>query len=331
MKSIKTLNPGLKQLIKLTKTRSKMNPTIVDRMSNQSVFGKKVRIPKRYFNNKEPRTNYARDRELFTQAAEATGIDMKKFANLERRKQHKVRYDTLRREELPTVEDIRIENLHYANFLGDKYGYNGSKYNSKYSVNLRFCDSRVEIDEEPAYSDLDSLAERARLMDEGSDLDSLAERARLLDEGSDLDSLSEISLGSSSFEESYDEAQLISQKSPRVGFTRVNSGDTLWLMGANDYGVSEEENNEEFNSLEELISRLGPYQKALQMDWAELPVDEDEYDRYQEEMLFDEMVVYMKRQIMLAEEMMSGYKRKAEDNEGNAFKRARCDDESNNV
>jgi hypothetical protein len=285
-----------------------MNPTIVDRMSNQYLFGKKVRIPKRYFNNKEPRTNYARDRELFTQAAQATGIDMKKFANLERRKQHKVRYDTWRRHELPTGEDIRLEDLHYANFLGDKYCDNGSKYNSEYLVNVRFCDSRVEIDEQ-SNGQLDSLDEN----DYYNDYD---------------DSISELSLGSSSSEVEELE-QDFHQKRPRVGFTRVNSGDTVWLMSANDFRVhNEDANNEEFNSVAELVSR---FDRSAKLDWAELPVAEDEYDRYQEEMLFDEMVLYMKRQIMLAEEMMSGNKRKTEEIEGNAFKRARCDDESNNV
>jgi hypothetical protein len=247
-------------------------------MRNQTVSGKKVRLSKREFYRREKRVNYARNMALFAKAAEETGRDMNKFANLERRKQHKVRYDTWRRQEMPTGEDVRLENLHYANFLGDKYGDNGAKYNTKYPVNVRFCDSMVEI-EGTVHSDLDSLDERARLMDEGY---------------VDDDSVSELSLGSnySSDEESVDLQPEFSQKIlPRVvGFTRLNSGDPMWYAGAGDF--------------KELISSFGPYKKAYEMDWSELPVAEDEYERNEEEVRFDEMVAYMRTQIQKAEALM---------------------------
>lgn len=254
-----------------------MNPTIVERMRNQPIsFGKKVRIPKREFYRREKRVNYARNMALFAKAAQETGTDMKKFANFERRKQHKVRYDTWRRQEMPTGEDVRLENLHYANFLGDKYGDNGAKYNTKYPVNVRFCDSMVELDEQSAYGELDSFGERSYRNEDYDDVES------------------EISLGS--------------------------------LDSSND--------DEEYNkSVAQLVSR---YKKAYEMEWTELPVAEDEYNRYEEEDKFDQMVAYMRTQIQIAETiamakgLISG-KRKAEGFEDSLLKRARCDDEANNV
>jgi hypothetical protein len=44
---------------------------------------------------------------------------------------------------MPTVEDMKLENLHYANFLGDKYGDNNAPY-QKSSVKLSFCDSMCD-------------------------------------------------------------------------------------------------------------------------------------------------------------------------------------------
>jgi len=188
-----------------------MNPTIVDRMYNDSVsLNTKVRIPKKDFKTSKDRVNYARNMALFAlaaaeinkikkaktnsrqltehtrrkqralAAAEINKIssNSRKLTNFERRKQHKVRYDTWRRQEMPNEEDMSLENIHYANFLGDKYCDNGAPYNTEYPVNVRFCDSRVEEAEEEAkeqVNDKDSLARRAREMDE---LDSLGRYGR---------------------------------------------------------------------------------------------------------------------------------------------------------
>ena len=54
-----------------------------------------------------------------------------------RRKQNKVRYDTFRREEQLTEEDLRLENIHFANFLGIKDSKSGVSYND---VNINECD-----------------------------------------------------------------------------------------------------------------------------------------------------------------------------------------------
>jgi hypothetical protein len=178
--------------------------------------------------------------------------------------------------------------------------------------------------DEESYSGLDSLAKKARLLEEESynGLDSRAYEMERRNGYVDDDSVSDLSLGSnySSDEESVDLQPEFSQKIlPRVvGFTRLNSGDPMWYAGAGDF--------------KELISSFDPSQKAYEMDWSELPVAEDEYERNEEEVSFDEMVAYMKTQIQKAEVMMmiSG-KRKAEGFEENSLKRARCDDETNNV
>jgi hypothetical protein len=188
-----------------------MNPKIIDRMYNDSAsLNTKVRIPKKDFKTSKDRVNYARNMALFALAAaeinkikkaktnsrqltehtrrkqralaaaeiNKISTNSRKLTNFERRKQHKVRYDTWRRQEMPNEEDMSLENIHYANFLGDKYCDNGAPYNTEYPVNVRFCDSRVEEAEEEAKEeakDEDSLARRAREMDE---LDSLGRYGR---------------------------------------------------------------------------------------------------------------------------------------------------------
>jgi hypothetical protein len=56
-------------------------------------------------------------------------------------------YVTTRRYEMPNDEDTHLENLHYANFLGDKYGDNNAPY-QKSVVKTSFCDIMCE-EEEP--------------------------------------------------------------------------------------------------------------------------------------------------------------------------------------
>jgi hypothetical protein len=65
-----------------------------------------------------------------------------KMHNAERRKQTKVRHDTHRREEQPDAEDIRLEDIHFANFLGVKDA-DGAPYNNTHidePVNIIECD-----------------------------------------------------------------------------------------------------------------------------------------------------------------------------------------------
>jgi len=69
-----------------------------------------------------------------------------KMHNAERRKQTKVRHDTHRREEQPDAEDLRLEDIHFANFLGSKCE-DGIPYNQNYidePVNIVECDSYLK-------------------------------------------------------------------------------------------------------------------------------------------------------------------------------------------
>jgi hypothetical protein len=63
-----------------------------------------------------------------------------------RRKQGKTRFDTHRRDEQPTEEDIRLEDIHFANFLGSKCE-EGIPYNNVHinePVNITECDSYLK-------------------------------------------------------------------------------------------------------------------------------------------------------------------------------------------
>jgi hypothetical protein len=57
-------------------------------------------------------------------------------------------YVTTRRYEIPTYDDTKLEDQHYANFLGDKYGDNNAPY-QKSVVKLSFCD--IMRDDEELY------------------------------------------------------------------------------------------------------------------------------------------------------------------------------------
>ena len=81
-----------------------------------------------------------------------------KKSNYVRRKQEKVRYDTWRREEISDEIDEKLQNLHYANFLGDKYGDHGAPYNKSY-VNIKFCDCMRDEDFEATSAKTASLSE----------------------------------------------------------------------------------------------------------------------------------------------------------------------------
>jgi len=125
-----------------------MNPVTIQRIFNQSESSGRHR-----YGGKKPINGDKRRR--------CEEYDLKK-SNQVRRKQTKVTYDTWRRPEMPCEEDERLENIHYSNFLGDKYGDNNAPYNSEYPVSLRYCDSmREEEQQEDDDVSLDSLARNA--------------------------------------------------------------------------------------------------------------------------------------------------------------------------
>ena len=155
-------------------------------------------------------------------------------AMLKRRKEVKVRYETHRIPVMPDAADDRVNDLHYANFLGDKYGDNNAPYNSDTYINLRFGDSmREENDSNDAQTmqSLNSWDMKMRRMNATSfdfceeclKVLCICNPARCLCEGCiytracnnrdccDIDDMSELSLGSlselsfGSLEEYYDE------------------------------------------------------------------------------------------------------------------------------
>ena len=109
-----------------------MNPVTIQRIFNQSESTGKYRYGGKKPINGDMRRMCEED-------------DLKKSNNV-RRKQTKVRYDTWRRSEMPNEKDEKLENIHYSNFLGDKYGDNNAPYNSEYPVSLRYCDSMREYE-----------------------------------------------------------------------------------------------------------------------------------------------------------------------------------------
>jgi hypothetical protein len=102
----------------------------------------------------------------------ATKQYFKDAAARARRKQGKQNYDTFRRDEQPNEEDLQLEDIHFANFLGLKYAVNGVPYNNirfNYPVNLNECDMfRPETEEflSKSYLDNDTASETNSLPDE---------------------------------------------------------------------------------------------------------------------------------------------------------------------
>jgi hypothetical protein len=283
-----------------------MNPKIVDRMYDETSasFGRKVRMSKRQFKRPEFITNLGKNMALFAIAASVVNekkkrnTNSRKLSNFERRKQHKVRYDTWRRPEIPTEEDIRLENIHYANFLGDKYGDNNAPYNSQYPVNVRFCDSMAEH-EEP--KELDSLARRANELDRMTDsTGSYVNPYAYIQEYAEDDDqsvISELSLGSNSDSWSLD-------------------------GGDREFCLAEDEFQDEAAAMnsDAISERIASAFKEM----------------HEQTMLYQ----YWDEQIASAIELFNeyGYSNKRNIEEAYeervpepAFKRARCDDESNNV
>jgi len=79
----------------------------------------------------------------------ATKQYFKDTAARARRKQGKTNYDTHRREEQPDTEDLRLEDIHFANFLGLPRSEDGIPYNNVHidePVNIIDCDSYLKAE-----------------------------------------------------------------------------------------------------------------------------------------------------------------------------------------
>ena len=154
---------------------------------------KSARLSKKEYNKTVLTENYATKVEMFKTIGKEKKINYKKLMNPEKSKQEKVRRDTWRRAEMPSKEDDILNNLHYANFLGDKYGDNGSPYNTNLQINLKFCDSMRdtyeawdEEEEEESYVFVNQRAGKRLREDNDEDIIPQAKRARTDDESNNV-------------------------------------------------------------------------------------------------------------------------------------------------
>lgn len=115
-----------------------MNPTLIERIYIQSESsdkshskggkhsGKKARNTKQYWAGEKARA---------------------------RRKQGKVSYDTHRREEQPDERDEILQDIHFANFVGDKTNKKGIAYNNNNEffgpININMCDKYMTDANQP--------------------------------------------------------------------------------------------------------------------------------------------------------------------------------------
>jgi len=101
-----------------------------------------------------------------------------------RRKQGKNRFDTFRRDEQPDEEDLLLEDIHFANFLGLKDISSLPNTNTfDWSVNINQCDMLCPEPEDADNDSLDSLgryAIRMNKLSEDGDIDSDDEAGYML-------------------------------------------------------------------------------------------------------------------------------------------------------
>jgi hypothetical protein len=106
----------------------------------------------------------------------ATKQYFKDTAARARRKQNKVRFDTFRRDEQSTEEDLRLEDIHFANFLGIKdtvYGVPYNNVNIDEPVNINECDTLLP--EEAVVNETVSLDENYNTFKRGHEESALDE------------------------------------------------------------------------------------------------------------------------------------------------------------
>jgi hypothetical protein len=209
----------------------------------KTISGKKERATKRYF---------------------------KDAAAHSRRKQGKTRFDTHRREEQPTAEDLWLEDIHFANFLGVKDAI-GVPYNNIHidePVNILECDLHRPVHEIP--STIPNEKDVTCELDLGSETDSI--------HSDDLDI-----------------TQIQREANAVWNMNWAYEPETKTLTGYSTFKRGhEEEDNEE------------PASKRVRSDSYEISRMEEGAQVFnQEEANFGAMVAYMKEQVALAQLMMA--------------------------
>ena len=110
--------------------------SVIDRMQEVSIKSVKV------FNNEKKGKNANGNK------ARRTAAYWEQETARQRRKQGKTSFDTHRREEQPDAEDLLLEDIHFANFLGSKCE-DGIPYNNVHinePVNLIECDMYLKAE-----------------------------------------------------------------------------------------------------------------------------------------------------------------------------------------
>ena len=117
-----------------------MNPTLIERIVIQSESSDKSH------SNSKGRKHSGKKARNTKQYWDWAG-------ECSRRKQSKVRYDTHRREEQPDERDELLQDIHFANFVGDKTSEKGIAYNKNNeffgSININMCDKYMTDANQP--------------------------------------------------------------------------------------------------------------------------------------------------------------------------------------
>lgn len=274
-----------------------MNVSIIYRMFQDSESSGKYR-----FGGKKPINGDKRRR------CEEYGL---KRSNYVRRKQTKVRYDTWRRQEMPTEEDDKLSNLHYTNFLGDKFGDHGAPY-AVSNVNVKFCDCMREED----------VVTIAR--DEFDDSE-LSQQPQV----EYYDSLSDVSLGSGSDDETicdYYDPIVLSLQHPDFLYKQSIREESRFMKCFNDMAITET-NKKAFDIvLKELEDSVYEEEDPHQ------PEEDYDYEafiaRICQELEDEEKEYLMNRRL---ERQKKRAYHEEEDSQIMPMKKARCDDETFNV
>ena len=204
----------------------------------------------------------------------ATKKYFKDVAARGRRKQNKVRHDTFRRDEQPTEEDLRLEDIHFANFLGLKDSKHGVPYNNTHidePVNIWECDLHKPVDETISAISIDKC-----IINNFSDLDL----------GSETDSIHSDDL---------DIPQIQREATAVWNMNWVYVPETQTLTGYSTFKRGHEE-----EATEE------PAAKRMRSESYEISRMEEGAQVFnEEEATFGAMVAYMREQVALAQQMMA--------------------------
>jgi hypothetical protein len=217
----------------------------------------------------------------------ATKQYFKDTAARARRKQGKTRFDTFRRDEQPDAEDLRLEDIHFANFLGLKSSVYGVPYNQNYidePINLNECDTlRPELE-------ADNISAISVISENFSDNDSIYDN--LIDNEDDS-------------EDELDRRQIERETNVNWHLNWTYDPSNGTLTGDNGFKRRHDDDDDESE-----VKRLrSDSDEILRMEEGLLKQEEDNFTAMvaymQEQDNFAAMVDYMRQQVELAKKLMN--------------------------